>query len=91
MVFDNSVLTTILGRHPNTGDILTIDTRTGQKFATIVNGDDVWDVLRAIVDLGNPELWIALVPGNNIIECSASGYPEAMKITLEYTPMFEGV
>ena len=91
MAFDNTILTSILSGHPNEGDVLTINTRPGQKSATVVNGDDEWDVLRAIVDLGNPELWITLVPGNNLIECSASGYPEAMKITLEYTPIFEGV
>lgn len=83
---DNSLKTLEFAASLVSGDVLTINTLTGSKGATLMRTSTETSILYGISPQSN---WIELQPGDNRIRVYAEG--AAIPFTMEYTPRYGGL
>ena len=88
MTIDADIVELVIGSPIQAGDRITIDTRHGNKSATLVRYGVSHNILHA---LGRNATWIKLYPGENPIVYSTTSEIYNVSLTIEYVPLYEGV
>jgi hypothetical protein len=92
MSFANVWLTTIFsGGWFNAGDIITIDTRSGRKTITATRDGTIYNLIPAYNEVSDPDAWITVRPGANVIWFSSEVGEEQIQFTVNVLPLYEGV
>lgn len=71
------------------GDLITVDTRFGEKSVTVLHGSTVAEnILHAKSD---GSAWLTFYPGRNQLDFDADSGAENLSVSVTLTPLFEGV
>lgn len=88
MSIDDRRIFQITGGYISTGDIITISTVKGHKYATLQRDVTVYNILNAI---GKNSDWIQLTQGRNVIGYTATAGIDFLAFKLSYDVLYEGV
>lgn len=85
---DTDKVLSISGGAIQNGDVIVIDTRSGNKKATLTRASTDYNILPA---LGTFPDWLYLEPGNNPISYSATSGEASINLQVDYSPLYQGV
>lgn len=85
---DDSKIQQVTGGYITEGDIITISTVKGDKYARLQRGVKVFNILNAIAKDSD---WIQLTQGSNTIGYTATNGIDNLAFKIEYYILYEGV
>ena len=88
MSFDSAKIVGILGSNFDTGDVLTISTLKGQKYANVVRGGITYNVINA---LGTNPSWFTVERGDNVFTYTATVGLANVQASVEHRVIYKGL
>lgn len=88
MSFDDAKIFQITGGYIQQGDIITVSTVKGEKYARLQRGVKVYNILNA---LARDSDWIQLTQGSNSIGYTAERGIDSLAFKIDYYVLYEGV